>query len=478
MNQKELVKKAKSPSFLKSTRLRLLILLIFLPVACTFASLSHSSDDVSQLATNEGELDGQLAAVADWFTKQYVQLRIPAVELDYLQNLKKISKPEDLARQEALFLETKVKLSPIDERRLSLQSRIILSWLTYVVDESLERLYLEKDFLEKPSLKFPDRLFQLADHEKWYAFYARRFASRKVSADEIIEIGKKQIEVAAEQLHSFQEQLGYKLKDTEFHAYLKSDKAQLLNLSDVAKAYDQVSTVARKNLSHQFYESDLDNLVIAPVVKANKDTPPGLYTRRTKSFNFSFFSEKHSKRSVDWLFLHEAIPGHHFQYQQEDLSKNRPAFAPYFKNFGFVEGWGAYAETLGKELGLYTEAESLYGRWEWDLVRAVRVVLDVRINHDGWDREKALLFWKEHVKGQDDIAVREIDRIIRWPGQVLSYKLGEIEFVAMKSAYQQCLGGRFDVRKFHQVMLERGNIPFQVLWLIADNELQTLGCKR
>jgi uncharacterized protein (DUF885 family) len=237
-------------------------------------------------------------------------------------------------------------------------------------------------------------------------------------------------------------------------------------------------SVVQTNLAKLFNVADLDSFQIAPFTGAGKDTPPGFYKRGDKTFYFSFFNKQHNSRTMDWMLLHEAVPGHHYQYRVQDMSTLRPAFANLDRQFGFTEGWATYVETLGSELGLYKNELSSLGRAEWDLVRSIRLVIDVGIHVEGWTKVKALAFWKEHVPKQDHIAEREIDRIIRWPAQVISYKTGELAIVDLERLVRSCQKEKFDRRRFHQLLLERGDTPFSVLNLILEQDLVRQGCHK
>ena len=128
---------------------------------------------------------------------------------------------------------------------------------------------------------------------------------------------------------------------------------------------------------------------------------------------------------------------------------------------GFVEGWGAYVEYLGKDLGVYKTIYDEYGKWEWDLIRSVRVTLDVGINYYGWSDDKAISFWKTHIPNLDDIGWREIARIKRWPAQVVTYKYGAHTFLQLlKEAKKR---DEFEFLAFHTKLLKYGDIPISIL---------------
>lgn len=133
------------------------------------------------------------------------------------------------------------------------------------------------------------------------------------------------------------------------------------------------------------------------------------------------------------------------------------------QRFLSCERTGAYAEDLGNDLSMYDDIYQQLGKWEWDLVRSARLVLDVGLNYEGWTRKQALAFWHQNIRNQDDIAEREIDRMLRWPAQVISYKVGEQEILRLKKQAQDSEGEDFDIRKFHMQVLEHGSLPLDVL---------------
>ena len=137
-----------------------------------------------------------------------------------------------------------------------------------------------------------------------------------------------------------------------------------------------------------------------------------------------------------------------------------------FFYLGFAEGWGAYAEELGKDLGAYKTPYDELGKWEWDIVRSVRVPLDVGLNYYGWTDQQALDFWKKSIRGQDDIAMREIARIRRWPAQVVTYKYGALQILHWKQELRQKQGDQFNIKDFHDRVLDHGSLP---LFMVKEN---------
>ena len=174
------------------------------------------------------------------------------------------------------------------------------------------------------------------------------------------------------------------------------------------QAFERTGKIVLQNLSKLFNVQPAPELSIKRGSNEALAQTPGYYDNNT--FYYNLFNAPYNKRQVAWLFLHEAVPGHHYQLAIENDISNT-AVEQLFHYPGFAEGWAAYTEELGKELGAYQTIYDELGKWEWDLVRSVRVPLDVGINYYGWSDEKALAFWKEHIANQDAIALREINRI-------------------------------------------------------------------
>ena len=187
---------------------------------------------------------------------------------------------------------------------------------------------------------------------------------------------------------------------------------------------------------------------------------PGFYRSNENSLYVNYFNRPYKKRQIGWLYIHEGFPGHHYQIKYTE-SLQRSAVQNLISSSCYREGWAAYIEEIGNEIGAYNDLYDVYGKWEWDLIRSVRVVLDVGLNYHGWTDTEALGFWQRHIQDQDQIALREIKRMKRWPAQVITYKFGAHKLLTWKEHFEQ--KANFSLKQFHQNVLQFGDIPFYVL---------------
>ncbi|HEX6252550.1 MAG TPA: DUF885 domain-containing protein, partial [Gemmatimonadaceae bacterium] len=177
---------------------------------------------------------------------------------------------------------------------------------------------------------------------------------------------------------------------------------------------------------------------------------------------------------MESLLLHEGSPGHHFQITiQRELER-----LPRIRRFGgftaYSEGWGLYAESIGRELGVYTDPYQYYGALAGELWRAIRLVLDTGIHAKGWTREQAIEYAQRNSSESDTQIISEVERFIAIPAQALAYKMGELKIRELRTRAEQALGTRFDVKAFHRAILEDGALPLAVLEAKIDRWIERL----
>jgi uncharacterized protein (DUF885 family) len=172
--------------------------------------------------------------------------------------------------------------------------------------------------------------------------------------------------------------------------------------------------------------------------------------------------------TLEALTLHEAVPGHHLQIALSSES-DIPNFRRRVNYTVFIEGWGLYAERLGLEVGFYQDPYSNFGRLSYEMWRALRLVVDTGIHSLGWTRQEAIDFMAENSALSLHNITSEVDRYITWPGQALAYKIGELKIRELRADAEQQLGDKFDVRAFHDEILNHGAIPLSVLESVVEN---------
>jgi uncharacterized protein (DUF885 family) len=166
---------------------------------------------------------------------------------------------------------------------------------------------------------------------------------------------------------------------------------------------------------------------------------------------------------MEALSLHESVPGHHLQISLAQELENEPEFRKHVGYSAFVEGWALYCEGLGEELGMYKNPYSKFGQLSYEMWRAVRLVVDTGMHAQGWTRDQAIQFFKDNTGKTDQDITVEVDRYIVWPGQALAYKLGQLKIHELRMQAEMRQGAKFNVRAFHDAVLENGALPLNLL---------------
>lgn len=337
---------------------------------------------------------------------------------------------------------------------------------------AFERLH---DFLETryvPGAREALAWSSVPNGADWYAYNVRQETTTRLSPAEIHAIGQSEVRRIRGVMDSVIRSTGFTGTFGEFVRFLRTDpRFYHTDSASLVREYRDISKRVDPELVKQF--GKLPRLpygvTTIPSFMAKSQTTayytqgspvagrPGWYYVNTYDL------ASRPKWEMEALSLHEAVPGHHLQIALAQELENVPEFRRHYSPTAFVEGWALYSESLGPELGFYKDPYSKFGQLTYEMWRAIRLVLDTGIHSMGWTREQAIEFFRENsAKTEHDITV-EVDRYIAWPGQALAYKLGELKIKELRREAERELGGKFDVRAFHDQVLAHGAIPLDLL---------------
>jgi uncharacterized protein (DUF885 family) len=401
------------------------------------------------------------------FVKGYLALNIPDLDLSYVSGLQHIHAAGSLKKEIAFFSEVKAQLPHFEVEKLNAAQTISYHLIKYETDLNLERLSLEMEWINNRPATIPTNgIIHVPNGKKWYAYLLKRWVSDNVTPDQVYQFGLNALAEVKKHIEAIRIQTN--LQEDDFYRHLNAPSFFTSSPTEVQQGFERAKDTVLANLHRLFHITNIPDVKIRQGTNKALAQTPGYYDNNT--FYYHLFDKPYNKRQFDWLFIHEAIPGHHYQHSLINALTDTTSLLQMFFYSGFAEGWGAYAESLGKELGLYKTPYDELGRWEWDIVRSVRVLLDVALNYYGWTDEQALDFWKKNIRGQDDIAMREITRMRRWPAQVVTYKYGSAQIQQWKKKWQQQLGPHFNIKDFHDKVLNQGSLPLAILKQVVLND--------
>jgi uncharacterized protein (DUF885 family) len=298
---------------------------------------------------------------------------------------------------------------------------------------------------------------------------------------EIHQIGLNEVDKIEQAMLAVMKQTGFKGTPAEFNKYMNTDKkffftsgqAMLTSYRDIAKRSDARLPELFETLPRLPYG--------VRAMMASEGDAMEHYTGGTLTGTRAGYFEaniNNLKRRPNWsmedLTLHEAVPGHHLQTARAGELTGMPTFRRAYWNSGYGEGWALYAESLGPELGMYATPQTRYGYLSAQIFRASRLVVDTGIHAFGMTRDEAIAYLIQHAAVTHDLAVAEVDRYIVWPGQATSYKLGQLEIIALRDKAQQALGAKFDIRRFNNQVVDHGALPLDTLdkvinqWIVSQ----------
>lgn len=303
----------------------------------------------------------------------------------------------------------------------------------------------------------------LPDGKAYYQQQIHEYTTLDLTPQQIHEIGLKEVARIQKEMNDVIKEVKFKGSFADFLAFLRTDPQFYAKTPDellhraawISKRVDGVigkyMTLPRARFTIVPVPPD-----IAPFWTAGRG---GMGTYWVNTYNLP----ARPLYNLPALTLHESDPGHALQGALAAEQGEQPEFRRNAYISAYGEGWGLYSEKLGVEMGIYETPYEDFGRLTYEMWRAARLVIDTGVHHKGWTREKALAYLRDHTALSEHEVTTEVDRYISWPGQALSYKLGEIAIVRLRGEAEKALGDRFDVKSFHDAVLSQGSVPLPVL---------------
>ncbi|MTB51477.1 DUF885 domain-containing protein [Lewinella sp. W8] len=393
------------------------------------------------------------------FTREYESLDFPGYSIAYADNFARLPGPDQLERGASFSASFRKRLAEYPTSSLTPEQRIDYQLIEYELNLLDQYLQLATSWRAADASIEPDvGLSKNYLGTAWYRYYLKRWIDQSVEPEQLMAFGHEQVARAHAGQARIQEASG--LDSIAFREYLDAPVFFYQDQKSVHRACVKLHERLAKTLDEYFPRlAEIPPLTIAAGTDPRLARVPGFY--RDNTFFYNYFDRPFNKRQIGWLYVHEGLPGHHYERNYARQFSRPTQVSSLFNYSAYTEGWGAYVEEIGGEYGAYPTPYDQYGKWEWDLIRSLRVVMDVGLNYYDWSDEKALAYWREHLSGLDDIGQREIDRMRRWPAQVITYKYGAdrlLQFLREAKAQPD-----FNWKNFHERVLAYGPLPLTIL---------------
>jgi prolyl oligopeptidase len=371
--------------------------------------------------------------------------------------------PEDLSAAEALVLESQI-LSAIGDQVIPSYRKL--------------RDYIRDRYVD--ACRTDHGIWSLPDGQSRYAYLVRHYTTTDMSPQEIHDTGKRVLDEIKTEMRQITDALQYEGTLADFMESLRTNPTYYYTTPE--ELMEGFRTICRRmderldslfgRLPRQWYDLKEMEAFRAPAAPAayyygapDDGSRPGYFYVNT------YKPETRPKYTMEALAYHEAVPGHHLQLTIQQELEGLPDFRRHGGFTAFVEGWGLYAELLPKEVGLYADPYSDFGRLTYQAWRAVRLIVDTGIHEFKWTREDAIEFFKENTALSEVNIISEVERYIATPGQALAYMIGRLKIQDIRRGVERTLGDRFDIRAFHDALLEEGALPLDLLEIKMDRWL-------
>ena len=323
--------------------------------------------------------------------------------------------------------------------------------------------------------------WKLPDGAAYYRNALKRITTTDLSADEIHQLGLSEVERIHNEMRAIMQQVKFDGELQDFFDFMRTDPQFYLPNSDEGRAAymaeaDRLIANMKTRLDELFYTKPKADLIVKAVEPfREKSAGRAFYQRaapdgsRPGTYYANLYRmEDMPTYDLEALAYHEGIPGHHMQGSISQEQETLPKFRRYGGYTAYSEGWGLYSEFIPKEMGLYADPYSDFGRLSMELWRACRLVVDTGVHHKRWSRERAIAYLNDNTSSSEEANIKAIERYMVMPGQATAYKVGMLKILALREKARAELGDKFDIRGYHDVVLANGAVPLNVLENLVD----------
>jgi uncharacterized protein (DUF885 family) len=333
----------------------------------------------------------------------------------------------------------------------------------------------------------------LPQGKEYYEYCLRRTTTTKMTADEIYKTGLKEVARIQAEMREIMKKVNFKSDSLqEFFEYMRTDpKFKYSNDAKgkndlLAESNSYIHTFKKVYLDKLFDNAPQAPLVVMEVEAFRAKSAGGAFyenpaedgSRPGRFYVNTYNMNDEPRYQMEALCYHEAIPGHHMQIALAQELRDVPKFRKYSGNTAYIEGWALYSELLPKEVGLYQDPYSDFGRLSMEIFRAARLVVDVGIHSKKWTKEEAIDYFIQNTANAPGDIKYEIERYFLWPSQATGYKIGMIKILQLREKAKQALGDKFDIKRFHSVILMNGSVPLDVLEELVDKWVEEVKSRK
>ena len=431
-----------------------------------FKTVKHYDDWLKRMSVLPAWSDTAIVNMKQGIVRGWVLPKSLAIKV--LPQLKDVISPAEKSIFYTPITQFPKDFSEADKKRLTSDYKnTIEKW----INPSYQKLYtfVEKEYL--PKCRETSGVGAMPEGQAYYSHMAKLWTTTTMSPDEIFKLGESEVARIRGEMEKVKEQVGFKGDLKAFFAHVnalpalhpfKTDQAVIDNFSVIyEKMKPQLTKLFDLSPKSQFQikqtEAFREASASAEYMLGSPDgTRPGtFYCPVLDPKDYNTFQD-------EALFLHEAIPGHHYQCSLQQENENLPKFRRFLWYGAYGEGWALYTESLGKELGLYQDPYQYFGRLGMEMHRAIRLVIDVGMHAKGWTRERAIQYSLDNEAETEANTIAEVERYMANQGQALSYKIGQLKIRQLRTEAETKLGDKFDIKKFHNQTLKYGCLPLSV----------------